>query len=327
MENRVSHPASRISLRSRAGFTLIELLVVVAIIALLIAILLPSLGKARENANVAKCAANMKQIATAHLMYVDQNSQHMILGLVATSIPGYPNGFYWATEMSKQGYLPSSNNITPGATANAIPRGVFFCPDGVLTQANATPSTPRSIVNKMYAKHSTGSNSGTDAAGDLDIFTWYEIPMHNLSGGNSLSSATGTSTGGATPFIYWNSTSTTFADPNYNRTINMIQQPSTFVLLVEGNYDQFDNQDTPSDGGTGTSKAERLAGRHGDALNGGIDGYTNFAFFDGHVAKYSTQPYTLNPNRSGTTNGYSYVQNGALYTPVQDTVFYLQQQH
>ena len=53
----------------RRGFTLIELLVVIAIIAILAAILFPVFDKAREKARTASCQSNLKQLATAFLMY------------------------------------------------------------------------------------------------------------------------------------------------------------------------------------------------------------------------------------------------------------------
>ena len=58
---------------ARKGFTLIELLVVVAIIALLIAILLPSLGRARELSNRGYCAANVRGILQSCAIYANDN--------------------------------------------------------------------------------------------------------------------------------------------------------------------------------------------------------------------------------------------------------------
>ncbi len=60
-----------------AGFTLIELLVVVAIIALLVALLLPSLKAAKENAQRLRCASNLKTLITSLRIYTDENRDWM----------------------------------------------------------------------------------------------------------------------------------------------------------------------------------------------------------------------------------------------------------
>lgn len=60
------------------GFTLIELLVVVGIIAVLISILVPSLGAARNQARTTKCLTNLKAMETAHWMYMSEHGGQLI---------------------------------------------------------------------------------------------------------------------------------------------------------------------------------------------------------------------------------------------------------
>lgn len=67
-------------LRHTRGFTLVELLVVIGIIAALVALLLPALGRARESANRVKCLSNLRQILIVQQMYLINNNNRFPYG-------------------------------------------------------------------------------------------------------------------------------------------------------------------------------------------------------------------------------------------------------
>jgi len=71
----------------RAGFTPIELPVVIAIIAILMAILIPTLHRAREQGQRATCLSNLKQLTAAWMMYADENDNKIAHG--CTGKPGH----------------------------------------------------------------------------------------------------------------------------------------------------------------------------------------------------------------------------------------------
>ena len=82
------------------GFTLVELLVVIGIIAVLVSMLLPALGKAREAANRAACLSNLRQAHQMLAMYATQYKDQIPLGISGggTSAAGIANGSnYWLT--------------------------------------------------------------------------------------------------------------------------------------------------------------------------------------------------------------------------------------
>jgi prepilin-type N-terminal cleavage/methylation domain-containing protein/prepilin-type processing-associated H-X9-DG protein len=73
--------------RTEGGFTLIELLIVIAIIALLMAILIPALNKAKEHGKRAVCLSNLRQLTTSWIMYSDENNDKIVNGAAAGGNP------------------------------------------------------------------------------------------------------------------------------------------------------------------------------------------------------------------------------------------------
>jgi prepilin-type N-terminal cleavage/methylation domain-containing protein/prepilin-type processing-associated H-X9-DG protein len=76
--------------KRKPGFTLIELLVVIAIIALLMAVLLPALSRAREGGKRAACLSNVRQLTTSWMTYANANDDKLVNG--APVAPGADSG-------------------------------------------------------------------------------------------------------------------------------------------------------------------------------------------------------------------------------------------
>jgi len=125
-----------------AGFTLIELLVVISIIALLIALLLPTLQTAREAAKMAICGSNLRQIAIGYNSYAADNGGWFPVSFYADAATAYyGNTIYmrgqyqdeWTRQERFGNDSPASSNYhRPGPTMIAPAYGepeMFYCPN------------------------------------------------------------------------------------------------------------------------------------------------------------------------------------------------------
>lgn len=136
---------------ARAGFTLIELLVVVAIIALLIAILLPSLSKARERGRIAQCLSNVRQLAIEYRTYCQDTGARGLL--------------YDADSVDKNPITSSHQYSQTQYMGDLRPYGLvhkaMYCPDAI------TPTNRKDQVGGASLAWDGGNVPGVNQRHDL----------------------------------------------------------------------------------------------------------------------------------------------------------------
>ncbi len=148
----------------RNGFTLIELLVVIAIIAVLMAILMPALNIAREQARGVACSTNQKTLALAYIMYASENDGTVCGGLAQhDTVNGVPPWVLPPLDYSG-GNLVSmdSGPVTREQRYNGLREGILYkyvkdvgayhCPgDNRITRGTSRGMGPEFLIYRSYS--------------------------------------------------------------------------------------------------------------------------------------------------------------------------------
>jgi prepilin-type N-terminal cleavage/methylation domain-containing protein/prepilin-type processing-associated H-X9-DG protein len=265
--------------RGRYGFTLVELLVVIGIIALLISILLPSLNKAREQANVIKCLSNLRQLGVAAAAYTSQNKMYLVPADIQDAkftVPSPASTYQdvletWATILISDGYLSY-----PEVTSTTIPPNsdnVFRCPSGLPDMSAVTylrgdvPSSRKDGRGAMGVLHTS-----VRLRPNMNVYLWYGINATNTAAKTpyrrntidgagkvaGLRKSTEINNSSEMVFLFDGCTGSNYLSTNANR-INARHsgQKITNIAFVDGHAESITTKDLP--GGDGNANQPSAA--------------------------------------------------------------------
>ena len=300
--------------KRREGFTLVELLVVIAIIALLMAILIPSLSRAREAAKSAVCKSHIQQLLVAASLWSADHDDYVVAGM--WDVPAKYTG---DGSVGGEAQTAISNGVSLEkytSSRDTAKRGLYYCPSIAKFGSNFFYSLPDVSMNI------SGRNSGITATTSYGVNS-FAVMYTGTTDYLGNAGTTGTGNGGA--YDDWGPDDTYmlkhgksrlaeirnasrkvyFSDFSYIIIYDWMFNPLKVCYRKKGSTDMSANAygfvdnfaNLPSSG-----ELEIVQARwHGGVNKSTGYGYGNIGWFDGSV---STDPKEFDDPKATTTGGF-----------------------
>jgi prepilin-type N-terminal cleavage/methylation domain-containing protein len=230
--------------RVQRAFTLIELLVVVAIIALLISILLPSLQGAREQGKRVRCQSNLRQVAQASLSYATEDSREQIIPIHGSMIraciaPAGDTQWCWRTcEPYSYGGRTATVRFGPnGITALTDDNGMWAARTRPLNRYiyNGVSSGDSKRMELYHCPSDTGYPNDAQWVQDAPSDVVHDIPLYDMVGNGYRINPCGAMWVG-------NGGVAAFSVGSYGHPASTIEGPSRVVMMSEPMFYNFSRQ-------------------------------------------------------------------------------------
>ena len=280
---------------ARQAFTLVELLVVIGIIAILIAILMPALNRAREQSNLVKCMSNLRQVGNAMMMHATEHQNYVPLG----------------------GLLFTSG--TPAGLGDNARRKYSYYQDGGTLRPLPIPAALGPYLGQTLRTDTVANlQADMDAGPVRDVFTCPTQAREGIMRGNMLRDTAGWSSPpiwssyvfNEEPIGYWDDTASGYKRGRGN--LNRIRAASELMFIADGKPRGFDGWLVMFSHGVGTTLEDVWRGSQ--AANPSIGAgersafdlprhknRMNVLFMDGHAQTILVTPQRNNVNEIRTS--------------------------
>ncbi len=265
----------------KRAFTLIELLVVIAIIAILAALLLPALAKAKERAKSIACLNNMKQIMTSTIMYVNDNHGTMVPLWVEQGAVGWGT---WKFDpatfvVQKSTYLWWPDNLRLGGQLQS--QKVFSCPALIQPATDAHGQSASTNYDLGIGMNYPEYGHIVPAAGNPD-------PVYGSTAENQV-------TRPSQSIVFADAGFISNPDDNYDDWVETSAMANTYFRVPSDTKDY--------DKGNDSTDYTRSVPRHNQRVN--------TAYFDGHVALIRNSAIGYDLDRTNPAALWTKNNNGA----------------